>query len=51
MRFSLLGPLEVLDDANDPVELGGRQPRTMLAVSLWEGNVCPAASSSLRSCG
>jgi DNA-binding SARP family transcriptional activator/tetratricopeptide (TPR) repeat protein len=34
MRFSILGPLEVLDDANDPVELGGRQPRTMLAALI-----------------
>ena len=34
MRFSLLGPLEVLDDDAAPVELGGRQPRTMLAVLI-----------------
>lgn len=31
MRYSLLGPLDVRDDAGGAVELGGRQPRLMLA--------------------
>ena len=34
MRYSLLGPLDVRDDAGCAVELGGRQPRLMLACLL-----------------
>lgn len=34
MQFGLLGPLLVLDDDGEPVDLGGRQPRTVLAVLL-----------------
>ena len=34
MRFSVLGPLQVLDDEGSTVDLGGRQPRLMLAVLL-----------------
>jgi hypothetical protein len=37
MRFRLLGPLDVLDDAGKPVDVGGRQPRTLLAVLLAAG--------------
>jgi DNA-binding SARP family transcriptional activator len=37
MRFGLLGPLEVLDTAGTPVDVGGRQPRTLLAVLLAAG--------------
>ena len=31
MRFSLLGPLAVTDDGGEPVDVGGRQPRIVLA--------------------
>lgn len=34
MRFGLLGALEVSDDACAPVDVGGRQPRTLLAMLL-----------------
>jgi DNA-binding SARP family transcriptional activator/tetratricopeptide (TPR) repeat protein len=34
VRFGLLGPLTVLDDAGASVELGGRQPRLVLAALL-----------------
>ncbi len=34
MRFSVLGPLQVLDDQGEIVDLGGRQPRITLAVLL-----------------
>src|ERR671926_833737 len=34
LRFKLLGPLEVLDDAGVVLDVGGRQPRTLLAVLL-----------------
>jgi DNA-binding SARP family transcriptional activator len=34
MRFSVLGPLQVLDDQGEVIELGGRQPRATLAVLL-----------------
>jgi DNA-binding SARP family transcriptional activator len=37
MRFGLLGTLEVIDDMGAPVELGGSQPRTVLAVLLAAG--------------
>jgi DNA-binding SARP family transcriptional activator len=32
MRFALLGPLEVTTDDGRPVDVGGRQPRLVLAV-------------------
>jgi DNA-binding SARP family transcriptional activator len=34
LRFRLLGPLEVVDDGGGRVDIGGRQPRTLLAVLL-----------------
>jgi DNA-binding SARP family transcriptional activator len=34
MRFSVLGPLQVVDDEGALVDLGGRQPRTTLALLL-----------------
>src|SRR5688500_12333953 len=34
MRFGLLGSLSVLDDAGRPLDLGGNQSRTVLAVLL-----------------
>lgn len=34
VRFGLLGPLHVLDGAGAPVDVGGRQPRVVLAVLL-----------------
>ncbi|HVL27239.1 MAG TPA: AfsR/SARP family transcriptional regulator, partial [Acidimicrobiales bacterium] len=37
MRYRLLGPLEVLDDAGERVDVGGRQPRILLAVLLVAG--------------
>jgi DNA-binding SARP family transcriptional activator len=37
MRFGLLGPLEVVDDGGAPVDVGGRQPRLVLAVLLAAG--------------
>jgi DNA-binding SARP family transcriptional activator len=37
MRFGLLGPLEVVDGEGAPVDVGGRQPRTLLAVLLAAG--------------
>lgn len=37
MRFGLLGSLSVLDDAGRPLDLGGNQSRTVLAVLLAAG--------------
>src|SRR5262245_51930322 len=37
MKFGVLGPLEVRDDAGALVDLGGRQPRTLLAMLLASG--------------
>lgn len=37
MRFGLLGPLEIVDDAGRSVAIGGRQPRMLLAVLLVAG--------------
>ena len=34
MRFSVLGPLQVLDDEGSTIDLGGRQPRLMIAMLL-----------------
>ena len=34
MQFGVLGPLEVVDDDGAPVDLGGTQPRTVLALLL-----------------
>src|SRR5919199_6239781 len=34
LRFRLLGPLEVVDEDGRRVDVGGRQPRTLLAVLL-----------------
>ena len=36
MRFGLLGALEVRDDAGAPVDVGGRQPRLLLALLLLQ---------------
>jgi len=38
MDFQILGPLEVYDDDGDPVELGGRQQRLVLAMLLLHPN-------------
>ena len=37
MRYRLLGPLEVVDEAGERVDIGGRQPRILLAVLLVAG--------------
>ncbi len=37
IRYKVLGPLEVLDDVGAPIDLGGRQPRTLVAVLLAAG--------------
>jgi DNA-binding SARP family transcriptional activator len=37
MRFGVLGPLEAHDADGAPVDLGGRQPRTLLAMLLAAG--------------
>ncbi|MGH9263840.1 MAG: BTAD domain-containing putative transcriptional regulator [Acidimicrobiales bacterium] len=37
MRFGLLGPLEVVDGGGQRVDVGGRQPRILLAVLLVAG--------------
>ena len=43
MRFGVLGTLEVLDDEGGPVDLGGPQARTVLALLLAAaGRVVPA---------
>jgi DNA-binding SARP family transcriptional activator len=34
LQFGVLGPLEVVDDDGTPVDLGGTQPRTVLALLL-----------------
>jgi DNA-binding SARP family transcriptional activator len=45
MRFGLLGTLEVVDDAGNSVDLGGSQPRTVLAMLLAaSGQLVPADS-------
>ena len=42
MRFGLLGSLEVVDDDGTPVDVGGAQPRTVLALLLAaNGRVVP----------
>jgi DNA-binding SARP family transcriptional activator len=38
MDFRILGPLEVRDDADRPLELGGRKQRALLAVLLLHAN-------------
>ncbi len=38
MRFGILGPLEVLDEAGAPVALGGPRPRALLATLLLHPN-------------
>ena len=38
MQFRLLGPLEVVDDADRPLALGGRKQRSVLAVLLLHAN-------------
>ena len=40
MEFRLLGPVEVIRDG-DPVAIGGRRERTMLALLLAEGRIVP----------
>ena len=37
LQFGVLGPLEVLDDTGVAIDVGGRQPRTLLAVLLVAG--------------
>lgn len=37
MRFGVLGPLEVIDDDGNPVDVGGRQPRLVLAALIAAG--------------
>ena len=37
MRFGVLGPLEVTDDDGVPVDVGGRQPRLVLAALVAAG--------------
>jgi DNA-binding SARP family transcriptional activator len=37
MRFGVLGPLEVTTDAGAPVDVGGRQPRSLLAALVGAG--------------
>ncbi len=37
IRYKVLGPLEVLDGSGSPIDLGGRQPRTLVAVLLAAG--------------
>ena len=65
MRFSLLGTLDVLDEHGDAVELGGRQPRTMLAAlvvaegrpvgaerlidDIWDGTPPASAAGTVQS--
>jgi DNA-binding SARP family transcriptional activator len=65
LRFGVLGPLEVLDDAGVPIDVGGRQPRIVLAVllvagrssvpadviveAIWGGGAPASASGTLQS--
>ncbi|HET7720916.1 MAG TPA: winged helix-turn-helix domain-containing protein, partial [Acidimicrobiales bacterium] len=37
LHYRLLGPLEVVDDDGRRVDIGGRQPRILLAVLLVAG--------------
>ena len=37
VRFGVLGPLEVTDDGGDPVDIGGRQARLVLAALVAAG--------------
>jgi DNA-binding SARP family transcriptional activator len=37
MWFGVLGPLEVISDDGDPVDIGGRQPRIVLAALIAAG--------------
>src|SRR6185503_16988218 len=38
MEFRVLGPLEVLGDGGEPLPLGGRRPRAVLALLLLHRN-------------
>ena len=38
MEFRILGPLEVVDDSGEPVELAGQKQRALLAVLLLRAN-------------
>ena len=38
MEFRLLGPLEVIADDGEPVQLGGARPRAVLAMLLLHPN-------------
>jgi len=38
MRFGILGPLQVIDDDGHELALGGRMPRTVLAILLLRAN-------------
>src|SRR5688572_18266451 len=65
MRFGLLGTLEVIDDAGAPIDLGGAQPRTLLAMllaasgrvvsldaivdTLWGDNAPESAAGTIQS--
>ncbi|HEY1738968.1 MAG TPA: AfsR/SARP family transcriptional regulator, partial [Acidimicrobiia bacterium] len=43
MEVRMLGPLEVIDDAGDPVDVGGERPRTLLVdLALERGHTVPA---------
>jgi hypothetical protein len=45
MQFGLLGTLEVVDDTGASVDLGGAQPRTVLAMLLVAGGQLVPAES------
>jgi DNA-binding SARP family transcriptional activator/tetratricopeptide (TPR) repeat protein len=65
VRFGLLGSLEVADDAGAPVDVGGAQPRTVLALllgaagrvvtgdalvdALWPDEPPPSAAGTIQS--
>jgi DNA-binding SARP family transcriptional activator/tetratricopeptide (TPR) repeat protein len=65
VEFRALGPLEVLDDTGRPVDLGGAQPRKLMAALLaaedhvvavdalveavWRGDPPPSAAGTLQS--
>jgi DNA-binding SARP family transcriptional activator len=46
MRFAVLGPLEVTDDGEQQVDVGGRQPRLVLA-ALVAANGRPVSAGAL----
>ncbi|MET0908381.1 MAG: BTAD domain-containing putative transcriptional regulator, partial [Ilumatobacteraceae bacterium] len=46
MRFRVLGPLEVVDEQGRPIDVGGRQPRLVLAALIAAGGR-PVGADSL----